>query len=256
MRDCLCQVCGDSFQHPALPGRRIQAYNLCEKCVAWHKYCSKGQHFPLRSTFAPTGDGRSDGLQTSCNDCLAQYRGRILSCTACDTEFLVQGNSQRHNGRAIPLCDDCYGVVKYCGGCNEIKTVDGFGDRIDRADGKKSHCKECLSQAWREMPVEEQFAKTRGVKYGISYSDYLAMQLAQGGFCAICNSPETDIHSKTGEPQRLAVDHCHATGLVRSLLCGKCNKAIGLFGDDIERLESAIDYLKKWKSAHADSMNS
>lgn len=44
------------------------------------------------------------------------------------------------------------------------------------------------------------------------------------------------------------MDHNHATGTNRGLLCAKCNAAIGLFGEDTERMTSAISYLEKWNA--------
>lgn len=80
--------------------------------------------------------------------------------------------------------------------------------------------------------------------YGITSEDYSAMFDSQNGVCKICNNPETEIEHKTGNIKGLAVDHCHDTGLVRGLLCSKCNTALGKF-KSIEILESALTYLKE-----------
>jgi hypothetical protein len=72
-------------------------------------------------------------------------------------------------------------------------------------------------------------------RYGITAEMYAAMLAAQQGQCAICKSiPDGLLH----------VDHCHETERVRGLLCGNCNRALGLFKDNIKSLEEAITYLK------------
>lgn len=60
---------------------------------------------------------------------------------------------------------------------------------------------------------------------------------SHSGRCDICNKAET---MKNG---RLHIDHCHESGKFRGLLCGKCNTALGLFGDDPKLLTLAIKYL-------------
>ncbi len=65
----------------------------------------------------------------------------------------------------------------------------------------------------------------------------------QNGVCAICDHPETAVIK--GKVMNLAVDHCHTTKRVRGLLCVNCNRALGYFNDDIDRLKAAIAYLEK-----------
>jgi hypothetical protein len=56
--------------------------------------------------------------------------------------------------------------------------------------------------------------------------------------CEICHNDGNE-HKKG-----LCVDHDHNTGIVRGILCGHCNVAIGMFKDDIIKLNQAIKYLK------------
>jgi hypothetical protein len=69
------------------------------------------------------------------------------------------------------------------------------------------------------------------------------MLLAQSGVCAICFKPETSVVN--GKIKPLAVDHCHDNEKIRGLLCARCNQAVGLFGEDVNVLSNAIDYLRK-----------
>jgi hypothetical protein len=81
-------------------------------------------------------------------------------------------------------------------------------------------------------------------RFKITGDDYSKLLTAQGGGCAICKCAETHTY-KSGKLKELAVDHCHDTGTVRGLLCANCNRALGYFQDDLERITRAIDYLRK-----------
>lgn len=79
--------------------------------------------------------------------------------------------------------------------------------------------------------------------YGISLEQYEAMIKLQNGVCCICLKPEMSL-SKNGKIKSLAVDHNHKTGIIRGLLCHRCNIALGGFMDDIDSLKRAIYYLE------------
>ena len=82
--------------------------------------------------------------------------------------------------------------------------------------------------------------------YGIREPDYWAMHKAQGGVCAICGLAESKVSNMNGKVTRLCVDHCHATGVVRALLCSDCNLLLGRANDDPARLRRMADYLDKY----------
>lgn len=78
-------------------------------------------------------------------------------------------------------------------------------------------------------------------KFGITIEQYEKMSVEQKHVCAICEKPETAVFM--GSVKNMAVDHCHETGEVRSLLCTRCNTLIGMARDNPDILYSAIDYL-------------
>jgi hypothetical protein len=83
-------------------------------------------------------------------------------------------------------------------------------------------------------------------QYGISLEDYEKLFAEQNGLCAICKEPERAKH-RTNETRirMMCIDHCHITGKVRGLLCGDCNRGLGMFRDNPKYLSSASDYLIK-----------
>jgi hypothetical protein len=101
------------------------------------------------------------------------------------------------------------------------------------------------AKRWRRENKEKLFELHLRDRCGIDLETYKRMWEKQAGLCAICRSPERAIDRRTTEPRRLAVDHCHRTGVVRGLLCYACNVAIGLLKDRMDLLESAILYLEK-----------
>ena len=84
---------------------------------------------------------------------------------------------------------------------------------------------------------------------GVDATRYQEMLREQGGVCAICSQPERTADGLSGKPKDLAVDHDHATGAVRALLCSACNTAIGLFNDDITLLAKAQAYVIQYSQS-------
>jgi len=74
--------------------------------------------------------------------------------------------------------------------------------------------------------------------YNITIADYNRMFAEQNGECKICRRHQSQLDKK------LFVDHDHKTGKVRGLLCCSCNLVIGNANDNMEILQSSIEYLR------------
>ena len=77
-------------------------------------------------------------------------------------------------------------------------------------------------------------------KYGLSENGFKEMLQSQNEKCLICES-HFAWNKRSNTPH---VDHCHASGKVRGLLCRRCNSSLGYFNDNPALFESAANYLK------------
>jgi hypothetical protein len=99
------------------------------------------------------------------------------------------------------------------------------------------------NRAWRKKHPDRVRAFRLKREYGLRSGEYDAMKERQRGRCAICEEPA----------ERLTIDHCHQTGIVRSLLCGTCNSGLGYFKDNPDFLLAAIWYLKVHEAKQAET---
>lgn len=112
-------------------------------------------------------------------------------------------------------------------------------------------CADC-TRAWNRAYYhksaarrERQRRRTIEKKYGVSMESIELLFRTQGECCAICHKHwtvcEKAKHSRDDAVflQHLYVDHCHATGKVRGLLCNNCNTAIAMLDEDVERFDAA-----------------
>lgn len=91
-------------------------------------------------------------------------------------------------------------------------------------------------------------------KYAMAPEDFDELLDLQSGRCAICF---TDVvrskQIKNGKRIQAVVDHDHETNEVRGLLCSNCNTGLGLLGDNIRNLASAIVYLQEHEKRKAQN---
>lgn len=96
---------------------------------------------------------------------------------------------------------------------------------------------------WRAADRNRERIYKMRSRYGIDADEYQRIHDAQGGVCAICGNAETSRHS-SGAVKSLAIDHCHESGDVRGLLCHRCNRVLGLLGDDPDLIRVAAEYVE------------
>ena len=121
--------------------------------------------------------------------------------------------------------------MKQCSRCGEVKPLNQYYAHNTTADRLYPHCKGCQGEISRRSNFRR--------RYGITEEEYDRMFHEQRGCCAICHTHQLELK------KALAVDHDHESGKVRGLLCGPCNRALGLFKDSTASLFNAINYLEQ-----------
>ncbi len=117
-------------------------------------------------------------------------------------------------------------------------------ERLDRINNPEKHKKIYAKKYWANPQKYRLKARKIQVKrdYGITYEQYMIMLKKQNDMCSICGEKEIVVTERV--LNKLSIDHDHTTGQIRGLLCGNCNRAIGMFQENIDILASAISYLQ------------
>lgn len=134
-------------------------------------------------------------------------------------------------------CARCHGPLDgrhpvYCLDCMAWRTAEYRRKNPEKAKASQ--------EAWKKRNPEKWQRMRRGYvlkrEFGISLHDFEKMLEAQGNVCAICKG------ALIPWPH---MDHNHATGQVREILCHHCNLAIGNVKDDPDRAEAIAAYLRR-----------
>lgn len=158
--------------------------------------------------------------------------------------------------------------MKTCTQCHAEKAATEFCNNRARKDGLNSYCKSCKSAhdaAFAKSPIgrstllsrqrsylatkegrEKRRARNLLLQFKITIESYEEMFRKQLGVCAICSGGDLC-------GRRLAVDHDHATGTIRGLLCRACNTALGFLKDSPELLRTAADYIERSEFKKAEA---
>ena len=144
---------------------------------------------------------------------------------------------------------------KYCITCKSVKHPNEFHKPNKKQCNRR--CKDCACRIKRERHLSSSYSEKRkeynrlrrrrsnpGMddhRYrngnGMTLEQYNQMLENQQGKCAICGG------GREKQKYSFSVDHCHATGKIRGILCSNCNAGLGFFKDNPQSLTNALTYL-------------
>lgn len=195
----------------------------------------------------PHGKQSTYAAGCRCEPCRAAHASHNGAWYHANSRRILDAEAARRPKRTCARCPEpAARKSKYCASCRvtsrrELHRAFAAAQRKDPA--VKEAQRVAAAEYRRRFPEKirennrRSHARPRYLlrQYGLTAEQFEAMQIAQGERCAICRREAPLLH----------VDHDHATNVVRALLCGPCNKGIGLFGEDPARLSAAIDYLRR-----------
>jgi hypothetical protein len=149
--------------------------------------------------------------------------------------------------------------MKKCNRCNQEKPKSDFFLNSKRSDGIQTYCKPCHLEYGRERYANPEAFERRKMNrdlykerrkqssrkwylkstHNITEDQYAKLFNEGSEQCWIC---------KQFTEYSLNVDHNHQTGQIRGLLCGKCNRALGLFQDNKNIIRAAAKYLESFEN--------
>jgi hypothetical protein len=166
------------------------------------------------------------------------------------------------------------GRTKQCSKCKQSKPITDFYRDSSRKNKLEYWCKSCskeyqkeydksekgqqrrklyrktdqskfLQKVWRTSERGKEYHREYSRKrlYGITVEEFNNLIKKQNSICPIGNHKIEDI-------KQFHVDHDHVTGKIRGLLCGSHNRALGLFHDNINELQCAVQYLSIKETTH------
>ena len=109
----------------------------------------------------------------------------------------------------------------------------------------KEHLKECRKKYYTENKEKIDTDKRKSAlknNFGITIEQFNEMSKNQDNRCGICNNLFT-----VGKPFNPNIDHNHVTNKIRGLLCGQCNRSIGLLRDNPVIIKNAIKWITERK---------
>jgi hypothetical protein len=162
-------------------------------------------------------------------------------------------------GQNMQLPESVVNAAEFdCRRCGKVKPVSEFYTHAKTARGYQYSCKACCLEVRQERaktPIDPAvIRKWRLAGYGLTPGAHDEMFAAQQGCCAICGREGKRWRPKVSIKERryfLVIDHDHATGRVRALLCWNCNCGLGHFREDPVVLAAAIRYASEHKALSA-----
>ncbi len=202
------------------------------RAAVWECVCECGK------TVRRSAHNLQAGATISCG--CARVSKRPLTSAIC--EDCGSNYTRPIWGSKSPYCVKCRdkrALVRHQGYSRALGRSPAMRARHERliAGGICTYCAIRPAREGRQMCGECVLSRATSrlkTKYGLNRGQVSAQLERQNYLCAICR----------GEMLIPHIDHHHGDGTFRGLLCGSCNRAVGLFKDNPEVMLRAAEYVR------------
>jgi hypothetical protein len=230
---------------------------LCTKCKtrtraringSWCKECYREgtAQYRLRTRPKPRTETRQCAW-TACDESFTWRSTHPTQVCCCRSHYMKKRYWDDEQQRQPPEQSLRPDGTKRCSKCREFKpSTEWSPSQYAKAKGS-AYCRDCshtYKKKWADANVAARSAASRRSRarrllrqYGAYTDDIDQILRDQGGLCASCGAPPGT--------ESLHIDHCHQANQFRGLLCSDCNRGLGSFKDEPERLIQAAFYLLK-----------
>lgn len=174
-------------------------------------------------TGAPCGAGHAGPRYTRGGTCVQCVRLANAARLGVSAKIGLRGRASIARAAAVTGGETTYQTDRPC--------PKGHAVRFTASD----NCVECNAETLRREAEARKWARRLRL-YGITQERFHEILRDQGAACPICTDALVEL-------SKIHIDHCHDTGRVRGLLCGRCNQAIGLLREDVNSMQRAIAYV-------------
>ncbi len=166
-------------------------------------------------------------------------------CRICgETKPYLAFSMRRETGRHRSECKVCRNKVRKAWNEANPEPPEVHRKRSRDHYSRNRQSEIVRSSAWNKDNAEKRVDTHLRRTFNITLDLYNFIFREQENVCVICKNPETAVDKRSGKVRRLHVDHDHKTGMIRGLLCTRCNLAVGFLQNDADRADSVARYLR------------
>ena len=212
-------------------GKRLNGNLFKPNIQFWDNHKAEYENLIEHSKNNQGGKRNQSPLNEACYRILNDINSPVLCAAGC--------------GKQVNYHTFCTGYHKYCskecsgaGEYSETHLCRNCGESFIAFSPTSAYCSMSCQNLQRELRLSNKpFSNSRGI---VSTYSEVKQLLKLATECSICKT-------KFSKELRKNVDHDHTTGLVRGILCNKCNLGLGHFNDSVIALQNAVIYLNSHK---------